>query len=112
MGAVILACILLVSLVARPGVIMDPRPTSIAMAALVFSSCLAGCLFAGRKDRSAQLGFAVGLPLGFMFFQNSIAREAHMIDLASGSATVMAGAGIVAAVSSVASWMYRRSPRD
>lgn len=108
MVALILGCMLFVSMIARPTVIADPRSSGIATAGLLIAAIFSGWAYAAEKDHSAIQAFAVGMPLGFFFFQNSYARSASMNDLAAGSSRVMAIAAVIAIVSALAAWAWRK----
>lgn len=107
-ASLILGCLLFVSMVAKPSVVADPMASGIATAGIILSSFMAGWCYAGSKDRSSVIGFGVGMPLGFLYFQNSYAREAGMVDLALGSSRIMAVAGLIAILSAAAAWAWRR----
>lgn len=108
MVALILGCMLFVSMIARPNIIADPRSSGIATAGLLIAAIFSGWAYAAEKDHSPIQAFAVGMPLGFFFFQNSYARSASMNDLAAGSSKVMAIAAVIAIVSAVAAWAWRK----
>ena len=107
-ASLVLASVLFVSIVAAPSVIADPTSSGVATAGLILASVLGGWCYAGRNDRSAAIGIGLGMPLGFFYFQNSYARNAGIIDLAAGSARIMAIAAVVAVIAGVASWGMRR----
>ena len=107
-AAVILSCLLFVSLIAKPSSIADPISSGIATAGLVIASAMAGWCYAGPKDRSGVIGVGVGMPLGFFYFQNSYARASSIGDLAAGSARIMLVAAVVAIVAGIAAWAWRK----
>ena len=106
-ASLILASMLFISMIARPSIVADPRSSGIATAGLLLSVIFGGWAFASSKDQSAIVGIAVGMPLGFFFFQNSYARSASMNDLAQGSASVMGIAAVLAIVSALFAWVWR-----
>ena len=107
-GTLILACVLFVSMIAAPSVIADPISSGVATAGLILASAVGGWCYAGRTDRSAAIGFGLGMPLGFFYFQNAYARKASIVDLAAGSARIMFVAAVVAIIAGVAAWAVRR----
>tara|TARA_B100000378_G_scaffold277677_1_gene278610 strand:+ start:4945 stop:5364 length:420 start_codon:yes stop_codon:yes gene_type:complete len=107
-GTLILGCVLFVSMIAAPSVIADPISSGVATAGLILASAVGGWCYAGRTDRSAVIGFGLGMPLGFFYFQNAYARKASIVDLAAGSARIMLVAAIVAIVAGVSAWVVRR----
>ncbi len=104
----ILSSMLFMSALSNRSFVSDARVTGIAVTAMLVSSIIAGWFFAGPKDRSVPIGFLVGMPLGFLYFQNSYARLASMHDLARGSATILAMSGILAVISAISAWIWRR----
>lgn len=107
-ASLVLACVLFVSMVAAPSVIADGTSSGVATAGLIIASAMGGWCYAGRNDRSAAIGVAVGMPLGFFYFQNSYARSAGIVDLAAGSSRIMAISAAVAVAAGVAAWLVRR----
>ena len=107
-GTLILACVLFVSMIAAPSVIADPISSGVATAGLILASAVGGWCYAGRTDRSAAIGFGLGMPLGFFYFPNAYARKASIVDLAAGSARIMFVAAGVAIIAGVAAWAVRR----
>ena len=78
-ASLVLACVLFVSMVAAPSVIADGTSSGVATAGLIIASAMGGWCYGGRNDRSAAIGVAVGMPLGFFYFQNSYARSAGIV---------------------------------
>ena len=107
-GTLILGCVLFVSMIAAPSVIADPISSGVATAGLILASAVAGWCYAGKTDRSTAIGFGLGMPLGFFYFQNAYARKASIVDLAAGSARIMLVAAVVAIVAGIAAWSVRR----
>jgi hypothetical protein len=107
-ASLVLACVLFVSMIVAPSVIADSTSSGVATAGLLLASAMGGWCYAGQTDRSAAIGVGLGLPLGFFYFQNSYARNAGIVDLASGSGRIMAIAAVVAVVAGVAGWASRR----
>jgi hypothetical protein len=105
---VILSAMLFSSMLARPAIVADPVSSGIATAGLIVSAIYGGWFYAGPRNHAATIGVSVGVPLGFFFFQNSYAREASMHDLVSGSGRIMALAAVLAVVTAISAWVWRR----
>lgn len=105
--AVALGAMLFMSIIEAPSDLADQTISSIATAALIISAVTAGWLFYDEEDRSASIGFSIGLPLGFFYHQNRFGVRANMLDLSTGSASIMATAAIIAILASAAAWYFK-----
>ena len=107
-ASLVFASLLLVGLVIKPMDISNPTTSALATAGLIIASVMGGWCATGERDRAAATGVAIGLPLGFLFFQNSYARAASMHDVSTGAVQVMATAGMVGIIAGASGFVWRR----
>lgn len=109
---IVFAAAVLTGLIVMTMIANDPPLRQLEMSALVTAAYLltamaSGTVMFARNDRSAPLGFMLGLQIGFFDLQRKTALASGLADLASGAQNVLATGGALAVLSGcfAAAWL-------